>query len=172
MNDETKVPMSTDGENSDSKSDNLITRRYFLEKVGASAIGATALGSVVLTTQFLSPNVLREPPTKFKAGSIENYPPGSVTLNKSQGVFIVRAKEGYFYALSAICTHLGCIVNWKSEGGIIACPCHGSKFDREGKVIEGPAPRPLQRFSITLDEQGQLIVEKGSVVGDEVILKV
>ena len=149
-----------------------MTRRYFLEAIGGGAIGIAATGSVVLTAQFLSPNVLREPPSKFKAGAVEEFPVGSVTLNKEQKVFIVRAKDGYFYTVSAICTHLGCIANWKTEEGIIACPCHGSKFDREGRLIEGPAPRSLPRFSMTMDDQGQLIVDKGVVVGEEVFLKV
>jgi len=156
----------------DEEKGSLVSRRYFLEILGAGAIGIAATGSVVLTGQFLSPNVLLEPSMKFKAGSIEDFPPGSVTLNKEQKVFVVRAKEGYFYAVSAVCTHLGCIVNWKSEEGIITCPCHGSKFDREGRVFEGPAPRALPRFSMTLSEQGQLVVDKSFIVGDEVILKV
>lgn len=151
---------------------NLITRRYFFEIVGGGAIGVAAIGGMALTAQFLSPNVLLEPSLRFKAGSVENFPPGSVTLNKEQKVFIVRAKEGYFYALSAVCPHLGCIANWKGEDGAISCPCHGSKFDQEGNVVEGPAPRSLVRFSILLDEQRQLIVDKGSVVGEDVILKV
>ncbi len=150
----------------------ILTRRYFLETIGGGAIGIVAVGSAVLTAQFLSPNVLREPPLKFKAGPTENFPPESVTLNKEQKVFIVRAKEGYFSAVSAVCTHLGCITNWKSEEGIIACPCHGSKFDKEGNVLEGPAPRPLPRFAMTLDEHGQLVVDKGVMVGEEVIFKV
>lgn len=163
------VTMADETKNEDGKP---ITRRYFLEALGGGAIGIAATGSIVLTAQFLSPNVLREPPEKFKAGSVEDFPAGSVTLNKEQKVFIVRATEGYFYAVSAVCTHLGCIANWKAEEGLIACPCHGSKFDREGKLMEGPAPRPLPRFSMTMDDRGQLIVDKGVVVGEEVILKV
>lgn len=93
-------------------------------------------------------------------------------MNKEQRVFIVRAKEGYFYALSAVCTHLGCIANWKAEDGIVACPCHGSKFDKEGNVIAGPAPRPLPRFAMSLDDQGTLVVDKAVTVGEESILKV
>ncbi len=95
-----------------------------------------------------------------------------MTLNREQRVFIVRAKEGYFYALSAVCTHLGCITNWKQDAGIVACPCHGSKFDREGNVVAGPAPRPLRRFAMSLDEQGQLVVDKSVVVSDNSTLKV
>lgn len=148
------------------------SRRHFLELLGIGAVGATALGSLVLGAKYLSPNVVKEPPTRFKIGLPENYSPGSVTLNKEQKVFVVRAQEGYFYALSAVCTHLGCIANWKAEEGIVACPCHGSKFDRDGNVIAGPAPRPLPRFAMSLDDQGSLVVDKSVIVGEESILKV
>ena len=156
----------------DKHTEGLLSRRYFLELVAGGALGVAATGSMVLTAEFLSPNVLLEPSMKFKAGATENFPQGSVTLNKEQKVFIVRAKEGYFYAVSAVCTHLGCIANWKPEDGVIACPCHGSRFDREGKVLDGPAPRSLPRFTMTLDEHGQLIVDKGMIAGQEAILKV
>ena len=148
------------------------SRRHFLELVGLGAIGVTTIGSMVLSAEYLSPNVVKEPPTRFKIGPPEYYPPGSVTLNKEQKVFVVRAKEGYFYALSAVCTHLGCIANWKAEDGIVACPCHGSKFDRGGNVIAGPAPRPLPRFAMSIDDQGQLVVDKSVIVDEESTLKV
>ncbi|HZV11599.1 MAG TPA: Rieske 2Fe-2S domain-containing protein [Candidatus Kapabacteria bacterium] len=147
------------------------SRRYFLEIIGAGSIGVAAVGSLALTTAYLSPNVVKEPPTKFKVGSPENYPPGSVTFVQDKKLFIVHTKEGAFYTLSATCTHLGCIVNWKAEEGIVACPCHGSKFDRQGNVVHGPAPKPLPHFSITLDDQGLLVVDKSVVVGDDVVLK-
>ncbi|HMD13234.1 MAG TPA: Rieske (2Fe-2S) protein [Bacteroidota bacterium] len=159
-------------EEKNEKKGGLISRRYFLESVAAGAIGIAAVGSIALTASYLSPNVLREPPTKFKAGKPEDFPPGSTTFQKEQKVYIIRAPEGYFYAVSAVCTHLGCITNWKSEEGIIACPCHGSKFDKDGRVIGGPAPRPLPRFSMSLDVQGQLVVDKSVIVGEEDYLKV
>lgn len=152
--------------------ESLVTRRYFLEAVSFGALGLTTIGSLVLSGEYLSPNVVREPPMKFSAGPPEDFPPGSVTLNKEQKVYIIRAKEGYFYALSAVCTHLGCITNWKPDEGIVACPCHGSKFDKEGRKIEGPAPRPLPRFSIALDDRGSLVVDRSVVVGDDTTLKV
>ena len=99
---------------------NLLTRRYFLESVSFGALGLTAIGSLVLSGEYLSPNVVREPPTKFNAGPPENFAPGSVTIDKEQKVYIIRAKEGYFYALSAVCTHLGCITNWKSDEAVAA----------------------------------------------------
>lgn len=161
-----------------SSSEETMTRRYFFEMLGSGAIGTVAFGSAILTYQFLSPNVLLEPPTAFKAGRPEDYPLGSVTLIPNQKVFIVREKAGYFYALSAVCTHLGCITNWKPEGieghpeGIIACPCHGSKFSRSGEVLTGPAPRPLPRLRIALTDGGELLVDKGTVVREEQVLKV
>src|SRR5437870_367334 len=108
--------MKKDGE----PPEGMLSRRYFLEVIGAGAIGIAAAGSAVLTGAYLSPNVVKEPPTRFKAGRPEDFPPGSVSLDKDQKVFIVRAKEGYFYSLSAVCTHLGCITNWKEEEGIVA----------------------------------------------------
>ena len=164
--------MSDEHKNEKPGKTGLISRRYFLEAVGAGAIGIAAAGSVLLSGAYLSPNVVKEPPTKFKAGSPDNYSPATVTLNQEQKVYIVRAKEGNFYALSAVCTHLGCITNWKPEEGLIACPCHGSKFNTEGTKIAGPAPRSLPRFSITLDDQGQLVVDKSITVGEDVTLKV
>ena len=160
--------MKKDGE----PPEGMLSRRYFLEVIGAGAIGIAAAGSAVLTGAYLSPNVVKEPPTRFKAGRPEDFPPGSVSLDKDQKVFIVRAKEGYFYSLSAVCTHLGCITNWKEEEGIVACPCHGSKFDRDGTKIAGPAPRSLPRFAMSLDDQGQLVVDKSVVVSEEAVLKI
>jgi cytochrome b6-f complex iron-sulfur subunit len=149
-----------------------MSRRYFLEILGLGSIGIVTVGSAVLSASYLSPNVVKEPPTRFKIGTPANFSPGSVTLVEDQNVFIVRAKEGYFFTLSATCTHLGCIANWKSDEGIIACPCHGSKFNREGDVTGGPAPRPLPRFEISLDDQGFLVVDKGMKVDETKVLKV
>jgi cytochrome b6-f complex iron-sulfur subunit len=149
-----------------------VSRRYFLELIGAGSIIVSAVGGAILSLEYLSPNVLHEPPLKFKAGSMDEYPPDSVTLVVDQKAYIVRAKEGYFYAMSAVCTHLGCITGWKADEGIIACPCHGSKYDREGNVIAGPAPRPLPHFMISLGDRSELVVDKGNIVGDDVILKV
>jgi cytochrome b6-f complex iron-sulfur subunit len=149
-----------------------VSRRYFLEIAGGTAIGVVVAGSAVLTVQYLSPNVLYEPPLKFKAGTVESFPPDSVTQVVDQKAYVVRAREGYFYAMSSICTHLGCITGWKADEGIIACPCHGSRFDREGNVIAGPAPRPLPRFAMSLEDRDELIVDKGAIVDQEKILKV
>jgi cytochrome b6-f complex iron-sulfur subunit len=148
-----------------------IDRRDFLNEVSFGALAIAGLGATAVTLQYFSPNVLFEPSAKFRAGSPELYPVDSVTFLQDQQVYIVRTKDG-FYAVSAVCTHLGCITQWKPEAEQIACPCHGSKFKREGSKIEGPAPRPLPHFSITLTADGELLVNKLETVISSLALKV
>ena len=147
------------------------TRREFLNEVAAAALGIAGLGSVAVTYQYLAPNVLFEPPTSFQAGNPDLYPMNSVTFIDQQQVYIVRTAQG-FYAVSAVCTHLGCITQWKPEVSQIACPCHGSKFTMEGRKIEGPAPAPLPHFAISLTPSGELLVDKLEIVPANQALKV
>lgn len=147
------------------------TRREFLTEITGSALGIAGLGSMVVTYRYLSPNVLFEPPTTFRAGSPELYPLDSVTFLQDQQVYIVRTDQG-FYAVSAVCTHLGCITQWKPELQEIACPCHGSKFRMDGTKIQGPAPRPLPHFSISLTADGELQVDKLDILASGQVLKV
>jgi cytochrome b6-f complex iron-sulfur subunit len=155
--------MSEPGTSPDPKSQGAqpasASRRDFLNEVGAGALGIAGLGTVVITFRYLSPNVLFEPSPTFRAGNPDLYPVDSVTYLHEQQVYIVRTEQG-FYAVSAVCTHLGCITQWKPEASQIACPCHGSKFRSDGTKIEGPAPRPLPHFSITLTSDGELMVNK------------
>jgi len=150
---------------------NGVTRRDFLNEMTLGALGVAGLGSVAVTYQFFSPNVLFEPPTTFRAGSPELYPVHSVTFLQDQQVYIVRMPEG-FYAVSAVCTHLGCVTQWKPDAEMIACPCHGSKFKSDGTKIEGPAPRPLPHFGISLTADGELLVDKLQNIKQGEVLKV
>ncbi len=138
---------------------NGVSRRDFLGELTLGALGIAGLGGVALTYQYFSPNVLFEPASTFRAGNPDLYPVNSVTILLEQQVYIVRTAGG-FYAVSAVCTHLGCVTQWKPEANMIACPCHGSKFNPEGKKLEGPAPRPLPHYSITLTVDGELLVDK------------
>jgi Rieske Fe-S protein len=61
-------------------------------------------------------------------------------------VFVISRGEGRFTVLDARCTHLGCLVSWNADEERFLCPCHGGVFDGEGKVVAGPAPRPLDRY--------------------------
>lgn len=148
-----------------------MTRRDFLNEITVGALGVAGLGGAALTYQYFSPNVLFEPSTTFRAGNPDLYPASSVTFLQDQQVYIVRTPDG-FYAVSAVCTHLGCVTQWKPEANMIACPCHGSKFEPNGKKIEGPAPRPLPHFSVTLTADGDLLVDKLQVIKADQVLKV
>jgi cytochrome b6-f complex iron-sulfur subunit len=158
-------------EPSDGRTKLVTTRREFLNEAAAAALGMAATGSMIVTYGYLSPNVLFEPPTTFRAGSPDLYPPNSVTFLEDQQVYVVRTDNG-FYAVSAVCTHLGCITQWKPEIGLIACPCHGSKFKVDGTKIEGPAPRPLQHFAISLTPDGELQVDKLEIINPAQVMKV
>lgn len=159
---------------SDSKASsggNDIGRRNFLGGIAGAALSIAAAGGVAVSIDFLSPNVLFEPPTSFKIGHPEDYPMDSVTLIPEQQVYVVRTTAG-FSALSAICTHLGCITQWSPDIESIACPCHGSRFKKDGTVERGPAPRPLEHFAVQLMPDGDLMVDKLEIVPQTQILKV
>ncbi|HEV2103834.1 MAG TPA: Rieske (2Fe-2S) protein [Candidatus Acidoferrum sp.] len=148
-----------------------VSRRDFLNEITAGALGIAGLGGTALIYQYFSPNVLFEPSTTFRAGNPDLFPVNSVTFLQDQQVYIVRIPTG-FYAVSAVCTHLGCVTQWKPEANRIACPCHGSKFQPDGKKIEGPAPRPLPHYSITLTADGELLVDKLQTIKSDQVLKV
>jgi cytochrome b6-f complex iron-sulfur subunit len=148
-----------------------LTRRQFFVKVGLGSIAVAGLGTTVFGYQFLSPNVLYEPSPIVNGGKPDEYPDDSVTLDPQAAIFIVHSPEG-FYALSATCTHLGCLTAWKPELGIIACPCHGSKFDKNGVKIAGPAPRPLPWLRMWLSDDGDLMIDRSQPVEQRQMVKV
>jgi len=150
----------------------VMSRREFLNAVGTSALVVSGAGAAGVSWDYLSPNVLFEPPMKFKAGSPEDFTPGTVTLDPDKKIFIVRDEQGYFACLSAVCTHLGCLTFWKGGEHLIACPCHGSRFSNHGDVVKGPAQRPLPHFMITVNDRGELVVDKSELVSEEYKLKV
>jgi cytochrome b6-f complex iron-sulfur subunit len=139
------------------------TRRLFLWSlpVGWVAFAGACVSSLIASGRSLFPNVLFEPPQSFKAGFPSEYNVGEVDVRWKDafGVWIVREPEG-FYALIAVCTHLGCSPNWLPTENKFKCPCHGSGFYRDGTNFEGPAPRPLERARIVLADDGQILVDK------------
>ena len=140
-----------------------LNRRDFFLKLGLGSLSIAAAGTTVFAYQFLSPNVLFEPSPIVNAGRPDSYPIDSVTLDVNSGIYLIHAKEGFF-ALGAVCTHLGCLTVWKPELGIIACPCHGSKFKREGERIEGPAPKPLPWLRTWVSDEGDLMVDRSAAI--------
>jgi cytochrome b6-f complex iron-sulfur subunit len=136
------------------------SRRQFVQ-IGVGSICVGCAGASVFGYEFLAPNVLYEPSPITNAGKPDRYPGGTVTQDEQSGIYIVHGPEG-LYAMSAVCTHLGCLTAWKPELGIVACPCHGSKFRRDGSKIEGPAPRPLVWLKTWLSDEGDLLVDRSS----------
>jgi len=130
----------------------------------AAFVGTVTTGTVALVRLFF-PNVLSEPSATFRLGKPEDYAPGMVDerWKERHRVWVVRREDGGIYVLSARCTHLGCTPNWLQGENKFKCPCHGSGFRRNGVNFEGPAPRPLDRFRVSLGAAGQLVVDSSVV---------
>jgi cytochrome b6-f complex iron-sulfur subunit len=97
------------------------TRRDAFIKLGVGSVAAACAGAAVFGYSYLSPNMLYEPSPIANAGKPERYPRGSVTQDLQTGIYIVHGPEG-FYALSAVCTHLGCLTVWNADRGIYRLP--------------------------------------------------
>jgi cytochrome b6-f complex iron-sulfur subunit len=129
-------------------------------------LAATTGIATLATARFMLPNVITEPPRKFKIGPPADFDLGTVAtkLVAQYGVWIIHT-DGYkgknlIYALISVCTHLGCTPSWLEGERKFKCPCHGSGFYITGINFEGPAPRPLERAGIRLSEDGMLEVDK------------
>ena len=139
-----------------------VTRRQFFSwfTLAWVSFAAATLAALSLVLRYLFPNVLFEPKMSFKAGYPDDYELGvDERWKEKYGVWIIKVAEG-MYALLSTCTHLGCTPNWLSNENKFKCPCHGSGFYPSGINFEGPAPRPLERISIALAEDGQILIDK------------
>ncbi|MFM7183733.1 MAG: ubiquinol-cytochrome c reductase iron-sulfur subunit [Planctomycetota bacterium] len=154
-------------------------RRGFLQIAlgSAMALGFTALSvtSGLFTlglARFMFPNVLAEPPSKFKVGFKDGFPAGKVETKyvPQYGVWVVNGDfngQQQIYALKTVCTHLGCTPSWLEAEQKFKCPCHGSGFYKDGVNFEGPAPRPLERYAIRIADDGQLEIDKSRTFQEE-----
>jgi Rieske Fe-S protein len=98
-----------------------------------------------------------------------DFPLNTLFLIAAHNVFIYRDYEGV-RALSAVCTHLGCVLEATGEG--LQCPCHGSRFNDKGRVLSGPAPRSLAYFKVDVAPDGQLLVDISQKVSYDKKLKI
>ena len=145
-------------------------RRSFLSWVTLAWVAFTAsmLASLTATARFMFPNVLFEPPPTFKAGFPDEIQIGQVDERFKQRFAVWLVRTAYdewgmasgIYALSTVCTHLGCTPNWLEAEQKFKCPCHGSGYYKTGVNFEGPTPRPLERYAISLADDGQILVDK------------
>lgn len=140
--------------------------------IGFTSLAATHLMWLLGLARFMFPNILIEPPTRFKVGFPDQLAPGQVETKfiPQFGVWIVRYEfdsQPMIFALKSVCTHLGCTPNWLEAEQKFKCPCHGSGFYKDGVNFEGPAPRPLERYAISVADDGQLLVDKSRTFQDE-----
>jgi cytochrome b6-f complex iron-sulfur subunit len=163
--------MTTEADTAMMPTQRELSRRAFFTRLGLGSLGVAAAGTLTFYYQYLSPNVLFEASPIVDEGKADNYPLDSVTLDVNAGIYLVHVAEGYF-SLSAICTHLGCMTVWKREEGVIACPCHGSRFSREGQKIAGPAPKPLPWLRTWLNDDGNLMVDRSTTIPSLQFLRV
>src|SRR5215467_6487129 len=137
------------------------SRRQFFTRLGVGSLIVAAAGSGLFSYEYFSPNVLFEAAPVVKAGKPDQFPPNTVTLDPQNGIYLVNSAKG-FYALQAVCTHLGCLTAWKPELNLIACPCHGSRFNTDGIKVAGPAPQPLPWLKVWLADDGYLMVDRST----------
>jgi Rieske Fe-S protein len=94
-----------------------------------------------------------------KAEKLKTVGGSAVLKIKDMSILFVRDSETSIRALDPVCTHLGCIVAYNNQAKSIDCPCHGSKFDLDGKVVHGPAAKPLKTY-------------EASISGDRILVEV
>ena len=153
-----------------------ITRRQFLGAITWAIGGLISLGFGVPAIAFLlGPALRREEaqtwiplaatnkvelgtPTLFRARI--QHQTGWIVQEQEHSIYVLSDNGRDFVAMSNICTHLGCRVRWIVDREQFYCPCHNGVFDREGRVVSGPPPRPLDRYE-TKVEDGQLYVLGG-----------
>lgn len=162
------------------------TRRSFLRRLGWGALVAALSGEAYGLLRSLVPNVLYEPPQRFKVGSPQQFPQGITFLDEHR-VFVVREGD-QLHAISATCTHLGCTVKGitlnqprrvQIKGKAVEitsefqCPCHGSKYYGDGTNYAGPAPKPLSWLAMGIaPDDGQLEIDASRTVNHDFRLKV
>lgn len=122
-----------------------VPRRDFLGLIGKTFVSLTALLGLGGLARFLDFQTAPAPKTEFDLGSPDRYAPGSLTPIPEAHAILVRAPGG-FEAYSAVCPHLGCEVT--PRDGALYCPCHGSRFDAHGVLLDGPAAASLRALRV------------------------
>lgn len=138
-------------------------RRKFITRL---SIGLVSLAGLVAIASYLRQFFPRQAGERRRIplGRVRQYPVDTYTFLQEHNLFIYRDHEG-MKAVTAVCTHLGCIVEKSTEG--FECPCHGSCYDNNGEVTAGPAPRNLSWLQVGRTVDGRIYVDPGTVVRAE-----
>jgi cytochrome b6-f complex iron-sulfur subunit len=137
-----------------------LPRRDFLGLASISAAVSALFFAAIGMLQLPKAAVLASPSKKFRVSIPETLAPGVAFVPPGHSVALFRDEDGV-YAISRVCTHLGCIVKPTAEG--FECPCHGSRFTGNGSVAKGPAPRPLSWVKVS-GSAGNYVVDEDVVV--------
>ena len=145
------MPKNTQKKKSEAES----PRRSFLNIIWIVLVGVALAEFVAVAFAFLRPHKSKaggeNADSIITAGAVERFRPNSVTAIVRGKFYLARLENGGFLALSRTCTHLGCTVPWVEKEMKFACPCHGSTFDITGSVIDAPAPRALNIYPISIE---------------------
>ena len=132
-----------------------------------TAIGGYLGINFLMFLRFFFPRALYEPNTVFSIGFPSDF---SLGVNQeflvTNRVWVIKEPDRLF-VVYAVCTHLGCTPEWKPAENKFKCPCHGSGYYITGVNFEGPTPRPLERFSISKDADGYIVVDMSKVYRSE-----
>ena len=119
-----------------------------VNKMRRRIVWATVAGSLItfflMFVRFFLPRSILEPSPQFRIGSPNDYALGVDTKWQQQYRIWVTRTSDRLFVIYAVCTHLGCHVNWNSTEQCWDCPCHGSQFAPDGAVLNGPAVSPLE----------------------------
>lgn len=137
-----------------------IPRRDALGLMSLWSMGAALLFATIGMLRLPKAAVLASPSKKVKVQLPDTLADGEPFVPPGRSMAVFR-QAGQIYAISTVCTHLGCIVKPSAAG--FACPCHGSEFEADGTVRKGPAPRPLDWLQVTVSG-GAVIVDEGAPV--------
>ncbi|MFZ5479250.1 MAG: ubiquinol-cytochrome c reductase iron-sulfur subunit [Myxococcota bacterium] len=143
-----------------------MNRRNFVRRFGAGGFAVLALEALWSSVRFARAPVSYGPPARRVLGEPDRFAPGATEFVDDAKVFVMRDGKG-LRALSATCTHLGCTVRENPEKDGFTCPCHGSRYDREGRVIAGPAPNSLAFHALEVDKRGRLVVDLAREVDED-----
>lgn len=132
-------------------------RRAFLGWLSSVGLFGSAVLSAFSNFVFIKPRATYGAPQRFSIGKPEDFPAGTRIAIETRRICVVR-DGAKLAAISTTCTHLGCIIGLSDTG--FACPCHGSRFDQDGNVTGGPAPRPLPWYKVSLAPNGEIEVDK------------
>jgi len=152
------ISLDAETENKDALSSPPGKVRRMRRRIVWACIGTYLAANFFMFLRYFFPRTLFEPNTTFRIGYPSDFSLGVTTKFQNQFRIWVVRNPGRLFIVYARCTHLGCTPDWKESENKFKCPCHGSGYDTEGVNFEGPAPRPLDRARVTLDAEGQVVV--------------